>query len=113
MPVLSRQDVSELESFGVKLERSTPLFDYVLKEAELMEQGCADPVGGRIVAEVLIGLLQTDPASFAVAQPGWQPRSRTREPASARSTSSASRASTRPVAVSRTSGRADERTSGR
>jgi hypothetical protein len=31
------------------------------------------PVGGRIVAEVLIGLLQSDPASFLAAQPGWLP----------------------------------------
>jgi hypothetical protein len=31
------------------------------------------PVGGRIVAEVLIGLLQSDPGSFLAAQPSWQP----------------------------------------
>jgi hypothetical protein len=31
------------------------------------------PVGGRIVAEVLIGLLQTDPASYLAAQPRWRP----------------------------------------
>ena len=47
---------------------------YALKEAELVEQGLRlGPVGGRIVAEVLIGLLQSDPASYLVAQPGWQP----------------------------------------
>jgi Animal haem peroxidase len=74
MPVLSTEDVSELKSFGVGLEKSTPLFYYVLKEAELMEQGLRlGPVGGRIVAEVLIGLIQSDPESFAVVQPGWQP----------------------------------------
>ena len=31
------------------------------------------PVGGRIVAEVIIGLLQTDPASYLTVQPGWKP----------------------------------------
>ena len=73
-PVLSSQELSELNDFGVGLERSTPLFYYVLKEAELMEDGLRlGPVGGRVVAEVLIGLLQSDPASFAVLQPGWQP----------------------------------------
>jgi len=73
-PGLSGADLAELEAFGVGLERSTPLFYYVLKEAELMEQGLQlGPVGGRIVAEVLIGLLQSDPASFAVVQPGWEP----------------------------------------
>jgi hypothetical protein len=74
VPVLSGEDVAELKGFGVRFESSTPLFYYVLKEAELIEQGLRlGPVGGRIVAEVLIGLLQSDPASFLAAQPGWQP----------------------------------------
>jgi hypothetical protein len=52
----------------------TPLWFYVLKEAE--HRGGGDrlgPVGGRIVAEVLIGLLRADPASYLSLQPGWQP----------------------------------------
>ncbi len=74
VPALSSDELSELKSFGVGFERSTPLFYYALKEAELVEQGLRlGPVGGRIVAEVLIGLLQSDPASYLVAQPGWQP----------------------------------------
>ena len=43
----------------------TPLWFYILKEAE--HRGGGDrlgPVGGRIVAEVLIGLLRADPASY-------------------------------------------------
>jgi hypothetical protein len=44
---------------------STPLFYYTLKEAELTQDGLRlGPVGGRIVAEVLIGLLRSDPASI-------------------------------------------------
>ena len=31
------------------------------------------PVGGRIVAEVLVGLIQSDPGSFLVQQPRWRP----------------------------------------
>jgi hypothetical protein len=31
------------------------------------------PVGGRIVAEVLIGLLQSDPGSYLVQKPRWTP----------------------------------------
>ena len=31
------------------------------------------PVGGRIVAEVLIGLMQLDPTSFLGSNPNWSP----------------------------------------
>jgi hypothetical protein len=31
------------------------------------------PVGGRIVAEVIIGLLQLDRHSFITEQPNWKP----------------------------------------
>lgn len=31
------------------------------------------PVGGRIVAEVLIGLLRADPASYLALEPDWRP----------------------------------------
>jgi Animal haem peroxidase len=71
---LAKQDLSELSGYGLDLDRSTPLFYYVLKEAELVEDGLRlGPVGGRIVAEVLIGLMQSDPGSYLFAQPGWQP----------------------------------------
>ena len=45
--------------------RSTPLWYYILKEAELIGDGLQlGPVGGRIVGEVFIGLLQLDPNSY-------------------------------------------------
>ncbi len=56
------------------LERDTPLWFYVLKEAE--KKAGAErlgPVGGRIVAEVLIGLLEGDPQGFLRREPGWRP----------------------------------------
>jgi hypothetical protein len=51
-----------------------PLWFYILKEAELLT-GAAHlgPVGGRIVAEVLIGLLAGDPLSYLSVEPNWVP----------------------------------------
>jgi hypothetical protein len=56
------------------MEKSTPLWYYILKEAELMESGLRlGPVGARIVGEVLIGLLKADESSYLAAQPRWTP----------------------------------------
>jgi hypothetical protein len=50
----------------------------VLREAELLESGRRlGPVGGRIVAEVLIGLLFADKESFIGKQ--WTPREQSPE----------------------------------
>ncbi|TQS41900.1 peroxidase family protein [Cryptosporangium phraense] len=52
----------------------TPLWYYVLKEAEYRAGGDRlGPVGGRIVAEVLIGLLRADRQSYLSADPEWTP----------------------------------------
>jgi hypothetical protein len=52
----------------------TPLWLYILKEAELEHAGrYLGSVGGRIVGEVLIGLIQLDPTSFLNGQPDWKP----------------------------------------
>ncbi len=40
------------------------LWFYVLKESEKLGAGGLGPVGGRIVAEVLLGLLKGDPLSY-------------------------------------------------
>ena len=74
VPALEPGDLSELADYPHKLDRSTPLWYYVLKEAEMMAGGLhLGPVGGRVVAEVIVGLLQTDPGSFVNAQPTWTP----------------------------------------
>jgi hypothetical protein len=71
---LDASQLGELAALGVGFERSTPLWYYVLKEAELLADGLhLGPVGGRIVAEVFLGLLQTDPRSYLSAKPDWQP----------------------------------------
>jgi hypothetical protein len=71
---MHRADLADLAGFGLGLDTSTPLWLYVLREAQLVTGGrYLGPVGGRIVAEVLIGLLEADPTSYLRAQPGWQP----------------------------------------
>lgn len=73
-PVLNEADLAELERIRPSFKTSTPLWYYILKEAEIMEEGRQlGPVGGRIVGEVFIGLLQTDPESYVNAQPHWVP----------------------------------------
>ncbi|HSU77209.1 MAG TPA: hypothetical protein VLI89_09060, partial [Burkholderiales bacterium] len=71
---LAASDLSELGGYGLGLERSTPLWYYVLKEAEVRANGLTlGPVGGRIVGEVIIGLLEHDRGSFLSREPFWQP----------------------------------------
>jgi hypothetical protein len=78
-PVLSRADLVELHPIDPSLEVSTPLWYYTLKEAEVMESGLhLGPVGGRIVGEVFLGLLQTDTESYLSARPDWVPQLPTR-----------------------------------
>jgi Animal haem peroxidase len=52
-----------------------PLWFYILKEAELPPYNAErlGPVGGRIVAEVLVGLAQRDPNSYLYLDPAWKP----------------------------------------
>jgi Animal haem peroxidase len=62
------------EEVGMRWPDGTPLWFYVLKEAELRGRGDRlGPVGGRIVTEVLIGLLRADPASYLSLEPDWEP----------------------------------------
>jgi Animal haem peroxidase len=73
-PVLSSADLAELQPFRASFATATPLWYYILKEAEVMEGGVhLGPVGGRIVGEVFIGLLQTDPNAYVNVQPDWEP----------------------------------------
>ena len=52
-----------------------PLWFYILKEAELLPNRGRQlgVVGGRIVAEVLVGLLQRDVNSYLSQNPAWRP----------------------------------------
>jgi hypothetical protein len=52
----------------------TPLWFYVLREADVRGDGDRlGPVGGRIVADVLVGIVQADPESFLSVDPDWTP----------------------------------------
>jgi hypothetical protein len=52
----------------------TPLWYYILKEAEVRYRGeRLGEVGGRIVAEVLLGLIDGDPNSYRNAEVEWRP----------------------------------------
>jgi Animal haem peroxidase len=52
----------------------TPLWYYLLREARVRTGGeYLGEVGGRIVAEVLIGLLGNDPEAYLNASPAWKP----------------------------------------
>lgn len=56
------------------LHRRTPLWYYILKEAEVEQGGeRLGRVGSRILAEVFVGLLEGDPESFLARDPLWRP----------------------------------------
>jgi hypothetical protein len=70
---LTPQQLSELAPFGLDLDRSTPLWYYVLKEAEVLTGGQRlAGVGARIVGEVFLGILAADKSSY-FSQPKWRP----------------------------------------
>jgi hypothetical protein len=52
----------------------TPLWLYILEEAEVLHAGDRlGPVGGRIVGDVLVGIIDADPESFRTIDPEWTP----------------------------------------
>jgi heme peroxidase len=52
----------------------TPLWLYVLRESAMRQGGeRLGEVGGRIVGEVLIGIISRDPESYLALDPDWQP----------------------------------------
>jgi hypothetical protein len=71
---LAGADLAEIASIYSPFGTSTPLWYYVLAEAKAATAGLhLGPVGGRIVAETLIGLLRADPTSYLAAHPGFRP----------------------------------------
>jgi hypothetical protein len=58
-----------------ELEASTPLWFYLLREAAVRGEGGMHlgPLGARIVAEVILGLLQADSESYMNVEGGWTP----------------------------------------
>jgi hypothetical protein len=62
-----------LTAMNTGLAHPAPLWFWILKEAEAGGGQHLGPVGGRIVAETLVGLAHHDRASFLRAQPDWTP----------------------------------------
>ena len=59
---------------GPAIHSLAPLWFYVLREAEKRHAGRhLGEVGGRIVAEVILGLINGDPLSFPRTEPGFMP----------------------------------------
>ena len=77
---LAASQLGELAVFRVGFERSTPLWYYILKEAELAGGTRLAGVGARIVAEVFIGLLELDSHSYLATNPRWRPTLPSRTP---------------------------------
>jgi hypothetical protein len=72
LPALSAADLSDLAP--LHLDTRTPLWFYVLREADVTADGeHLGPVGGRIVAEVITGLILGDHQSYLSQDPDWTP----------------------------------------
>lgn len=70
--ILKPSDLADLKPFV--LDTRTPLWFYVLREADVLGGGKRmGPVGGRIITEVFIGLLEGDSLSYLRQDPGWIP----------------------------------------
>jgi hypothetical protein len=60
--------------YGIALENQTPLWFYVLAEAEQLGGGLRlGPTGARLIAEVFLGLIELDPTSYLAVAPTWRP----------------------------------------
>jgi len=62
-------------------EGETPLWLYVLRESATRHDGDRlGAVGGQIVAEVLVGIIERDPESYLALDPDWTPTLPSHEP---------------------------------
>jgi hypothetical protein len=71
--VAKRMGLNPLGGKKLGAPEPTPLWFYILKESGLKGGQQLGPVGGGIVAEVLLGLLKEDNRSFVNARPDWKP----------------------------------------
>jgi Animal haem peroxidase len=66
--------VEEVGTSSAGWSSETPLWYYMLREADVRQAGDRlGPVGSRIVGEVLVGLLDLDPSSVRHAPESWKP----------------------------------------
>ncbi len=70
--VLTSAQLAELSTLG--MDKSTPLWYYILKEAQVLEGGLQmGPVSGRIIGEVFIGLTRADKDFCLTVNRNWKP----------------------------------------
>jgi hypothetical protein len=63
-----------IADLDARFRRNAPLWYYILREAEVFHEGNQlGPVGGRIVAEVFVGILNEDRLSYQRVDPTWTP----------------------------------------
>ena len=71
---LSAGDLRDAADIYAPLGQSTPLFFYILREADVVEDGLhLGPVGGRIVAETFLALLRLNRNSYLSRNRDWKP----------------------------------------
>lgn len=75
--VLSSSEIGlrdTISNSGLPDDTDAPLWYYVLSEAQVQNDGeHLGKVGSRIVAETIIGLIQSDNSSYLTASPNWTP----------------------------------------
>ena len=73
-PELSPGDLQDAADIYAPLGTSTPLFFYILREADVINDGLhLGPVGGRIVAETFLALLRLNKNSYLFRNRRWSP----------------------------------------
>ena len=77
-PPLTRQELALGD-----WQDETPLWLYILREAAVRHGGDhLGDVGGRIVAEVIVGIIRRDPESYLANDPSWRPTLPSHQPGS-------------------------------
>ena len=72
--IAQRMSITPIEVPETKRMKGTPLWYYILKEAEVLEEGqCLGPVGSTILAETFFTLLGFDNNSYLNIHPLWVP----------------------------------------
>jgi hypothetical protein len=73
-PGVGASELSDIAGVYKPFATNTPLWYYVLAEAETLAGGLhLGPIGGEIVTETLIGLLRADPTSYLNIHPRFKP----------------------------------------
>lgn len=69
--IATKSDGEVAKKHGLHLR--TPLWYYILKEADVTQGGARlGPLGSALVAETFVGMLQGDPDSLLARNPGWR-----------------------------------------